>query len=78
MQPVYSDCRNCGSCDHEGYDCPCACHAGLRHPVAARTRWSACPECDAMGPHEDNGLTRLSDLAFLCRSCGTQFDAIPL
>lgn len=47
MQPVYTDCRNCGSCDHEGYECPCGCHAGLRHPVAARTRMSPCPDCGA-------------------------------
>lgn len=25
-QPTYTDCRNCGTADHNGYACPCACH----------------------------------------------------
>lgn len=51
-QPIYTDCTNCGSCNHRGYECPCACHArkeeALLTPaevdahVAAR-RASACP-----------------------------------
>lgn len=24
--PVFTDCGNCGSCDHAGYRCPCGCH----------------------------------------------------
>ena len=24
--PSYTDCRNCGTCDHTDYACPCACH----------------------------------------------------
>lgn len=26
FQPDYTDCPNCGTCDHNDYDCPCACH----------------------------------------------------
>ena len=25
-QPTFTDCENCGSVDHNGYACPCACH----------------------------------------------------
>ena len=25
-QPIYTDCENCGTCDHRGYTCPCECH----------------------------------------------------
>lgn len=33
-----------------------------------------CPECGDAGPHDDNGATRLSDLSWCCRACGTHFD----
>jgi hypothetical protein len=25
-QPTYTDCTNCGGCDHTDYACPCGCH----------------------------------------------------
>ncbi len=34
-----------------------------------------CPECADRGPHDDNGATRLSELSWCCRACGTHFDA---
>lgn len=29
QQPKFTDCRNCGSVDHNDYRCPCACHAAM-------------------------------------------------
>lgn len=26
FQPNYTDCVNCGTIDHNDYDCPCGCH----------------------------------------------------
>ena len=28
QQPEYTDCANCGTVEHQGYACPCMCHAG--------------------------------------------------
>jgi transposase-like protein len=36
-----------------------------------------CPSCGSSGPHEDNGMTRRSELTYLCTSCGHQWDAEP-
>ena len=35
FQPDYTDCPNCGSADHDDYDCPCGCH-GDEAPSRAR------------------------------------------
>jgi hypothetical protein len=26
FQPDYTDCENCGTVDHNDYNCPCGCH----------------------------------------------------
>jgi hypothetical protein len=41
----------------------------------ARYEGGKCPECGYAGPHEDNGATRASELAFCCGNCGTHWDA---
>lgn len=43
-----------------------------RHTVAF-SRWGRCPACDAVGPHEDNGLGG-TEHALCCRECGEQWD----
>ncbi len=35
FQPDYTDCPNCGTADHNDYDCPCGCH-GDEAPSRAR------------------------------------------
>ena len=37
FQPDYSDCPNCGTADHNDYDCPCGCH-GDEAPSRTRQR----------------------------------------
>lgn len=38
---------------------------------------SACPECDATGPHEDNGaMLDGPHVTYLCTTCGHQFDGM--
>lgn len=39
---------------------------------------AACPCCGSHGPHEDNGASRVSELTYLCVTCGEQFDAATL
>ena len=35
-QPSFTDCGNCGSADHGGYSCPCACHSKKQHTAEDR------------------------------------------
>lgn len=51
--------------------------------LARLTAWAermhgggACPDCGDAGPHDDNGAARASELAFCCRACGMNFDAV--
>jgi hypothetical protein len=30
FQPDYTDCENCGTVDHNDYNCPCGCHGDER------------------------------------------------
>lgn len=39
MKPLYTDCANCGTCDHSD-PCPCACHERAKKD-AARLRRNA-------------------------------------
>jgi DNA-directed RNA polymerase subunit RPC12/RpoP len=50
----------------------------LLHSVQ-ETLGCRCPECGAgKDAVEDNGAAHEADLAYLCRSCGHQWDAVPV
>ena len=66
-QPVFTNCQNCGSCDHVEYACPCACHspraprptitiADLSGGYYAHTIRSDGLLCIIQSDNEDNGF----------------------